>query len=175
MMLQLALSELWLADGDLRRARAEAETFLSVTQATAERTWQALAWEVNARVAMAELDWVRAQDCIAQGLSAMEGFEVPLAHWRAHATAAVLHERTGDRELADRHLALSRETITSLANSLPADEPLRQTFLSAPLIRSVLDEPAAAPIAVPAKRWTEIGSAPPSVDCMTINVEIAAQ
>jgi hypothetical protein len=33
----------------------------------------------------------------------------------------------------------------------------------------------AAPIAVPAKRCTETGSAAPSVDCMTISVEIEAQ
>jgi len=30
----------------------------------------------------------RAQECIAKRLSAMEGFEVPLAAWRVHATAA---------------------------------------------------------------------------------------
>jgi hypothetical protein len=108
--------------------------------ATAEHTWQVLAWEVNARVALAELDLPRAQECIARGLSAMEGFEVPLAAWRVHATAFELYQNSGDRDLAQHHLALSRDTIMKLANSLPAEEPLRQTFLSAAAIRKILDE-----------------------------------
>jgi len=63
--------------------------------ATAEHTWQGLAWEMNARVAMAELDMTRAHDCVANGLSAMEGFEVPLAAWRVHATAFELYQNSG--------------------------------------------------------------------------------
>jgi DNA-binding winged helix-turn-helix (wHTH) protein/tetratricopeptide (TPR) repeat protein len=140
MRLESALTELWLAKGDLARAKPQAEEFLKITLATAEHTWQARAWEVNARVAMAELDLARAQDCIAKGLSAMEGFEVPLAAWRVHATAAALYQRMKSRELAEHHQALSRETIMKLANSLPAEEPLRQTFLSAPLVRKILGE-----------------------------------
>jgi hypothetical protein len=70
----------------------------------------------------------------------MEGFEVPLAAWRVHATASELYRNEGDRDSAERHLALSRETIMKLANSLPAEEPLRQIFLSAPMIRKVLGE-----------------------------------
>jgi tetratricopeptide (TPR) repeat protein len=114
MPLESALTELWLAKGDLAQARPQAERFLKIALASAEHTWRALAWEVNARVAMAELDLTRAQDCIAKGLSAMEGFEVPLAAWRVHATAFELHQNSGDRDLAERHLALSRETVMKL-------------------------------------------------------------
>jgi len=136
--LEAALTELWLAKGDLAQAGPQAESFLKTALATAEHTWQALAWEVNARVAMAELDLTRAQDCIAKGLSAMEGFEVPLAAWRVHATAFELYQNSGDRDLAERHLALSRDTIMKLANSMSAEEPLRQIFLSAPMVRKIL-------------------------------------
>jgi hypothetical protein len=45
MLLESNLTELWLAKGDLAAARTEAERFLSVVLATAERTWQALAWK----------------------------------------------------------------------------------------------------------------------------------
>ena len=138
--LESALTDLWLAKGDLARARPQAERFLKITLATAEHTWQVLAWEVSARVAMAELDLTRAQDCIANGLSAMEGFEVPLGAWRLHATAAELCHLTKSRELAERHLALSRDTVMKLANSLPAEEPLRQIFLSAPVIHKILGD-----------------------------------
>jgi hypothetical protein len=130
--------ELWLAKADLTEARTEAEKFLAVTLATAERTWQALAWEINARVAMADFDMARAHDFIAKGLSAMEGFEVPLATWRVHGTAAELYARTGNTELAEYHRAFSRDTIMKLANSLPETDPLRRTFLSSPVIRNIL-------------------------------------
>jgi tetratricopeptide (TPR) repeat protein len=140
MLLQSGLAELWLASGDLQQARAETEKFLEVTQQTAERTWQALAWEMSARVAMAELDITSAQHCIAKGLSTMEGFEVPLASWRVHAVAAEFHERTGNSELAESYLALSRETIMKLGNSLPAKDPLQTSFLADPVVRGILGD-----------------------------------
>jgi DNA-binding winged helix-turn-helix (wHTH) protein/tetratricopeptide (TPR) repeat protein len=138
MLLQSALAELWLASGDLRQTRVETDKFLDVTQRTAERTWQALAWEMSARVALVEFDITRARDSITKGLAAMEGFEVPLASWRVHAVAAEFHDRIGDSELAESYLALSRETIMKLANSLPAKQPLQKAFLADPVVRRVL-------------------------------------
>ncbi len=62
MMLGQALAEVWLAEDDLTQAGTEAERFLALTLATAERTWQALAWEASTRVAMAEDDHHRAAE-----------------------------------------------------------------------------------------------------------------
>jgi hypothetical protein len=138
MFLHSSFTELWLAKGDLVQARVEAERFLNATRQTAEHTWQALAWEVNARVAMVTLDLSRAQDCLTNALSAMEGFEVPLAAWRVHATAARFFENAGNTDLAEQHRELSRSTIRKLADSLTNEEPLRQTFLSAPYIAEIL-------------------------------------
>jgi hypothetical protein len=90
MMLGQALTDVWLARDDLMQAGLEAERFLALTLATAERTWQALAWEASARVTMAGGDHHRACTCIEKAPSAMEGFEVPLAAWRVHRSAADL-------------------------------------------------------------------------------------
>ncbi len=136
--LQSSLTELWLAKGDLNQARTEAERFLEVTLATAERTWQALAWEANTRVAMAQRDFERAHECITKALSTIEGCEVPLAAWRVHATAAELYQGSKKSEAAEHHRELSRATILKLADSLPAEEPLRKTFLAAPSVCKVL-------------------------------------
>jgi hypothetical protein len=140
MPLEAGLTELWLAEGYLARARHQAERFLSVTLTTAERTWQALAWEANARVAIAGCDAPRAQECIAKASSTMEGFELPLASWRVHATAFEFYRSAGDRDSAERHRTLSRETIMRLANSLAAGDPLRHIFLSSPAVRRVLND-----------------------------------
>jgi hypothetical protein len=138
MMLQAALADLWLARGDLRQAKSEGEVFVTVACATAERTWQALAWEVNARIAMAVNQPQQARDFITNALTTMNGFEVPLAEWRVHATATELSELRGDRVAANHHRERSRATILRLANSLPEDDPLRLTFLSAPRISTIV-------------------------------------
>src|SRR3989442_12756054 len=87
MMLEEALTELWLAKGALTHARPEAERFLELTLATAERTSQARAWETSARDAMEERDLHRARNCIDRALAVMEGFEVPLAFCRGRRRA----------------------------------------------------------------------------------------
>jgi len=80
------------------------------------------------------------QACIAQALSTMAGFAVPVAAWHVHATAAALYERTGNATALAQHRSLSRSTMLQLAHSLGAAEPLRTTFLSAPSVRVVLGD-----------------------------------
>jgi hypothetical protein len=139
MMLGQALTDVWLAKGDLTQSGAEAERFRASTLATAERTWQTLAWEASARVAMAGGDHHRARMCIDKALSAMDGFEAPLAAWRVHACAAELEKRRGNQRAAGRHRSLGRATALGLANSLVDDERLRKTFLAAPPVRALID------------------------------------
>ena len=138
MPIAAGLSELWLATGDRVPAQLEAQRLLEMSLATEERTWHGLAWEINARVALANRDEARARDCIARGVSTVQGFEVPLAAWRVHATAAHLEEESGNLESARKHLDLSRDTIMQLANSMEQQEPLREIFLSAPAVARVL-------------------------------------
>jgi hypothetical protein len=139
MPLQASLTELWFRKGDLAQARQEAEHFLEVSLATAERTYQGLAWEANARVAIAGEEWNRAESCIAKGRATIEGYEVPLAAWRVHGTAAELYARTGNHDLAAHCRDLSRATTLRLANSLEPEDPLRKIFLSAPPVRRVIE------------------------------------
>jgi DNA-binding winged helix-turn-helix (wHTH) protein len=138
LVLQSVLTDLLLAKGDLGSAREAGEAFLAITGATAERTWQALAWEANARIAIASLDPRRAEECIAEGLSTMNGFDVPLAAWRVHATAAELSEQLGDTETAKHQRELGRATVLRLGNSLGPEDSLRARFLSTPSVSSLL-------------------------------------
>ena len=138
MPLAAGLTELWLAKGDLVRARLEAERLVDLALATEERTWHGLAWELNARVALANRDHDRAQECIGKAVFTVRGFKVPLAAWRVHATAAHIEEEFGNLESARSHRDLSRATIMQLANSMEQQEPLRNIFLSAPPVTWVL-------------------------------------
>jgi hypothetical protein len=154
LQLELALTEAWLAKGDLGQARRQASRFLDAAQATAERTWQALAWEANARVAIAGADVACAQGCIARAFSTMNGGgELPLAAWRVNATIGELLECMGDPGSAEHHRELSRATILKLADSLPAKEPLRQTFLSAAAVKNVFAGTGLARSSCPPSQW----------------------
>ncbi len=138
MMLEEGLTELWLAKSDLGQARPESERFLELTLATAERTWQAIAWETGARVAIAEGDLQRAHDWIDHAVSTLQGVEIPLAAWRVHRSAVKLYARAGDQAAAEHYRTLSRTTILTLADSLADEAALRHTFLSAPSVRDII-------------------------------------
>ena len=136
--LQWALTTAWLSKGELAAARIEAEHFVQVAMTLPERTFRGLAFEANARLALAEGELPKAKDCIARAMKEMEGFETPLTAWRVHATAFELYRHMGEPDVAEAHRELSRATIMMLANSLSADEPLRKTFLSAPVVQEIL-------------------------------------
>lgn len=133
-----ALTNLWLSSGDLARAREEAELFVANACATAERTWQALAWDAHARVALASGDVRGGQDSIGRALLGIEGFEAPVAAWQAHATAADVARARGDEPTANHHWKTSRGILLGLAASLEPDEDLRRTFLTAPAVVRLL-------------------------------------
>ena len=128
MALESSLTETWLRKRDLAKARLHAEVFVNVTLASGDRTWQALAWDANARVAMAEGNLQRAQECIVKAAATVENYDVPIGAWRVHATAAELHWSTGNTMLAQRFQELSQTIVVKLASSL--EGPLRQSFLS---------------------------------------------
>ena len=131
-------TELCLAKGELAQAFTQGQRLLELALGMPERTSQALAWEANARIALAKGDLAHAEQCIANASAAMEGFETPLAAWQVHATAAALCDRIGNGASGERHRQLSRATILRIADSLPPEAPLRETFLSAPPVAQLL-------------------------------------
>jgi hypothetical protein len=143
------LAGLWLSRGELERARREGELMVTGAEATAERTWQALAWEVNARIALAVDDPRKARDLIERGLVVIEGVEAPVAEWQVHATAAEICQALGERGSAQSHWDSSRNIVLKLGDSLESDEASRRTFLTSPAVTKVLESAA---VAVPARR-----------------------
>jgi DNA-binding winged helix-turn-helix (wHTH) protein len=139
MVLESALTDAWVRVGDFPKARSHAEAFVNVTHASGDPTWQALAQEAKARIAIAEGDLQGALACIVSALASVENFDIPLAAWRVHDTAAQLYGRMENMDLAERHHELCRATILKLANSLAPDDPLRNTFLTAAPVRKILD------------------------------------
>lgn len=133
------LADLWLARGELGRALKEGRLMVAEAGATAERTWQGLAWDLNARIALAGDDPQQARDLIERGLAAVHGVEAPVAAWQVHATAAAVFEALGPPGSADLHRNSSRDTVLRLAASLEPYPASRQIFLTSPAVARVLD------------------------------------
>lgn len=138
-----ALASLWLSRGELERARQEGDLLITEASATAERTWQALAWDVSARIALAAGDPRQARDLIERGLAALEGVEAPVAGWQVHATAADVFETLGETGSAQSHGMSSRNTVLQLAASFDTYEASRTIFLTSPAVARVLETAAA--------------------------------
>ena len=132
---------------------------VSGASATTEPTWQGLAWDVSARIAVAAGDTQQAREYIERGLTAIDGVEAPVAAWQVHATAAEVFGMLGETGRAQSHRESSRHTILQLAASLETHEDLRQTFLMSPAVARVLNSRAVAePTRLgPALRHTEVG------------------
>jgi tetratricopeptide (TPR) repeat protein len=127
---ECGLAELWLAKGDIVRAAVQAERAVELTLATSERTYQALAWDVRARVALRAADLATAQQAIEKALLTIHEYETPLADWKVHTSASYVYEAIGDHLSATKHDRLAAEGKTSLVNSLPHSDPLREGFES---------------------------------------------
>jgi hypothetical protein len=144
-----ALAGLWLSSGELTRAHEEGKLLVAEVGATAERTWQALAWDVNARTALAGDDPRQARDLIESGLAAIDGVEAPVAAWQVHATAAEVFRALGETGSAQLHHDLSRDAVVCLAASLDTYEASRRTFLTSPAVARVLASAGRARLSPP--------------------------
>jgi DNA-binding winged helix-turn-helix (wHTH) protein/tetratricopeptide (TPR) repeat protein len=140
MTAQLGLSNVWLASGNLAKARTEADAFLESALSTADPHVQALAWEMKTRIAIAEQAWETAADHLHEALSIVKGFAVPVAAWQVHATAWDLYRHARNEAAAESNRALAETHILAVANSFASNDPLRKSFLSAPPVQRVLDK-----------------------------------
>src|SRR5439155_8470846 len=82
MMAQLESSNAWLLSGNIVNARTAADGFLKSALSTVDPYLQALAWDLKARVAMAERDSHRALESIQQALALVEKSEIAVAAWQ---------------------------------------------------------------------------------------------
>jgi tetratricopeptide (TPR) repeat protein len=136
---QRGSSEVWLQSGDLAKARKEAEAFLESALSTANPSLQTQAWDLRSRVAMAEQDWMGAQEYVRRALGILEKFEIPVAAWRVESTARDLFLHAKDHSAAETHRARAEAHILAIANSFAPDEPLRHSFLTAAPVSRILD------------------------------------
>src|SRR5262249_51829943 len=128
-LVHLGMAEALLAAGDSRRAEAELERLMRSLSATPDIIWHLRALEFSVRFAMAKGDRRTAAQNLDRALAMQDGYDLPLASWRVHATAASLYRRLGKTSLAQKHEARHNEIVQRLAASLDDADPLRSSFL----------------------------------------------
>ena len=127
--LHQGLAQVWLARGDLERARGESEALQALTYTADEPRWRAEAARLLAEISLQGGHLSDAEGHLHEARTAIEACELPLIDWRIAATAARLHDR--QRRGADAAAARIRSAaiVTRLVDSLPPMHPLRASFL----------------------------------------------
>ena len=133
-----ALAQVWLARGELDRARREAESLQALVDTADEPTPRALAAALLAEIALQEGRVSQAEVHLRQAADAIEGCEAPGLEWRIAAASARAHERQHRGADAEAARIRSAAVVTRLADSLPPAHPLRAAFLGHPSVRAVL-------------------------------------
>jgi len=128
MMAQLGVSRAWLAKGEAAQASEAAAIFIEAAQSSADPRLHALAWELNAQLAMQTGDSNRACDFAQQALGALDSLKLPMVSWRIEMTASECYRAAGEEKVARTHGARAAELVNGLIASFPPDEPLRAKF-----------------------------------------------
>jgi hypothetical protein len=97
----------------------------------------ALAGELNARLALHDHEYKHACGCAEQALAALGAFDIPMIAWRIEATASDCYRLAGDAVRAEQHGGRANAIVGKLIDSFDAGEPLRQSFAACAAVRRV--------------------------------------
>ena len=138
MLTQLGLTETWLAQREWTKAATEADVLVTDAATFGDSYLKARVLELKARLDLASGDPQSAERYLQHALDVITLFQVPLAAWRVHATAAEIFRQT-DEKRSETHRAHAERIVLELADSLATVPELRASFLSAQPIRGLLD------------------------------------
>ncbi|MDQ3831440.1 MAG: transcriptional regulator, partial [Candidatus Tectomicrobia bacterium] len=123
------LSEAWLAQGELAKARDYAQRLHDFSAGAPERTYLALSHRLFAEIALREHALAEAETHLTTALGLVEAAEVPLAAWRVYASAAKLYEQLLRPAEAAIYQRRSADVRFQLAASLDETDPLRRSIV----------------------------------------------
>jgi hypothetical protein len=140
MMADFESGNAWLLSGNAVNARTAADGFLKSALSTSDPHLQALGWELQARVALAESDLQGARASIQNPLAIIDRFEILFAAWQTFATASQVYKHAKEVKTAEAYRDRAEFCILKIADSFEPNEPLRATFLPATPVRRILCE-----------------------------------
>ena len=138
MLADLEASNAWLQSRNAVNARAVADGLLRSAMATSDPYMHTLAWDLQARVSLAESNLPAACEAIQRALAIVDGSEIESGAWQTFATALQIYRHANELKTAETYRARAESCILGIADSFEPDEPLRATFLTADPVRRVL-------------------------------------
>src|SRR6185437_4183283 len=124
-LLLWTLSDTLLKIGRVEEARSLVDEMLDTSADIEEGTWQTMALELRARVAidLGHLDDARA--LVERGERVIDDLGAPIASWRLYQVGASVHRLRGSADTVAKYENLRDAAIQRLATSLPEAHPLR--------------------------------------------------
>ena len=138
MMADLESSNAWLLSGNIVNASTAADGLLKSAQSTSDPYLQAQAWDLKARVAMAEGDLQGAREFIQRALAIEDSSEIQGGAWQIFATASQVCRHAKELKTAEAYRDRAESCILQIVDSFEPDEPLRATFLAADPVRQIM-------------------------------------
>lgn len=118
--------EAWLSLGEFGKARYYAQRLHDLSAGAPENTYLALSYSFFAEIAIKENVLDEADSQITEALAIVESTEIPLAAWRAYATAAKLYHLRGEALRANECEFKKQSAVEKLLASLQDSDPLRK-------------------------------------------------
>jgi tetratricopeptide (TPR) repeat protein len=131
-----------LLSGNAANARTLADGLLKSALAVTDPYLHVLAWDLQARVAMAEHNSSAARESIQHALAIVDSSELDSGAWQTFATASQVYSNARELKLAQTYRDRAEACIFKIADSFEPEEPLRAIFLAAPPVRHVLSQKA---------------------------------
>ncbi len=135
----IALGEHALASGDLEAAREQARKAEAIAERRGRRPEGAMALELQARIQIAEGDYKAALLAARRGNELAEATNYQPLLWQLQAHEAAVLEELGRADEARQARAKAAEVVLAIAGTV-SDEELRDTFLSSPSVRAVMEQ-----------------------------------
>jgi tetratricopeptide (TPR) repeat protein len=133
-----SLADLWLARGDLARARQWADQCLDIATRTGARKNLVKGWRLKSEIAMAGRRWDEAETAVRQALTIAQAIGNPTQLWRTHETLGRLHAGAKRPDLARQAYQDARRVLDGMKSRLQ-DARLRASIDKAPWVRRIDD------------------------------------
>jgi tetratricopeptide (TPR) repeat protein len=129
-----ALGDLWLARGDLVKARRFADECLERATHTKSRRYLVRGWRLSGEIATARRAWDDAEKALTEALTIARAIGNPPQLWKTHAAWGRRHRAGGNHEAAAREFSAARNVIEGVRHRLQNPE-LRQALDTSSLMR----------------------------------------
>ncbi len=127
---------LWLARGDLDKARTFTDQCLEVATRTMSRKYLVRGWRLRGEIAFASRAWDESEAALRRALTIAERVGNPTQLWKTHATLGALHAAVRRPGASARAYRSAVDVVERMKASV--DDPnLAETLASAPPIREL--------------------------------------